>query len=253
MFKSTVDWCETNYNVLDFVAEFWNSVSGVAIAISAIYFKANNKVKELNRVFWLLMLVSVGTILFHSTLLYEYQLLDEMPMLLIAMEYLEILINLNTFDTLKNRWTITLSRLRVYLVVFIPFTYILGTYVQIISFHATLKAYEITILYGMFNVSKCLNKDVYDKCFNTRSFSESQELIKTYIVYKKAMTHHIMLGSISYSVSITLWVIENLYCKYVEQIQLHAWWHILSSCGIYHLNMIVKYHILINRIGEKIK
>jgi hypothetical protein len=253
MFKSTVDWCEANYNVLDFVAEFWNSVSGLAIAMSAIYFKANNKVKELNRVFWLLNLVSLGTILFHSTLLYEYQLLDEMPMLLIAMEYLEILTNLNTFNRLKTRWTILLSRLRIYLIVLIPFTYAIGTHVQIISFHATLKAYEITILYAMFKVSKCLNKDLYDTCFNKRSFSESQELIKKYITLRKAMIHHIMLGSIFYSVSIALWVIENLYCKYVEKIQLHAWWHVLSSCGIYHLNMIVKYHILINGIGEKIK
>jgi hypothetical protein len=272
MCKSTVDWCEKNYTIVGYIAEFWNTITGIAIAISAVYFRYNHKVSELNNVFWFLMLVSVGTVLFHATLLYKYQLLDEMPMLFIAMEYLRILTNLNTFEALTNSWTITLLSMRPVFIIGIPLTYALGPYAQIFSFHLTLKMYELTILYMMYEVSKTLNKYVYSKCFNnnitqlinslttleiktskSRSFIEAQNLLNIYIAYRKKMSYHIVIGSAFYGVSMGLWLIENCFCEYIETIQLHAWWHVLSSFGIYHLNMIIRYHILIDNISNKVK
>lgn len=273
MCKSTVDWCEKNYMVVDYIAEFWNTITGLAIAISALYFRYNHKTRELNNVLWYLILVSIGTVLFHATLLYKYQLLDEMPMLFIAMEYLRILTNLSTFEAVTNSWTRTLLNMRMFFVIAIPFTYTIGPYAQIFSFHATLKMYEITVLYMMYKVSKTLNKDVYSKLFNSnsdgnlissvpdmkrckkKSFMEAQDIFKFYIFHKKKMLDHIVIGSTFYVVSMGLWLIENCFCtiEYIEQIQLHAWWHVLSSFGMYHLNMIIKYHILIDNISNKVK
>jgi hypothetical protein len=273
MCKSTVDWCEKNYTVVDYIAEFWNTITGLAIAISAIYFRSNHKTSELNNVFWYLILVSIGTILFHATLLYKYQLLDEMPMLLIAMEYLRIVTNLNTFEAVTNSWTKTLLSMRQFFVIVIPLTYAIGPYAQIFSFHATLKMYELTVLYMMYKVSNTLNKDVYSKLFNSNSdgplislalemkihkkdsFIEAQDILRVYIAYRKKMSNHVVIGSTFYGVSMGLWLIENCFCtvEYIETIQLHAWWHVLSSFGMYHLNMIIKYHILIDNIRSKVK
>ena len=52
-----------------------------------------------------------------------------------------------------------------------------------------------------------------------------------------------------YSSSLFLWGIENMFCKYVQSLQLHAIWHVLSSIGIYYLNMIMKKHIEIENFS----
>ena len=74
--KSSIDWCEHNYTRSSFIAEFWNSLTGLALCISSILFYINNKhiynlhkfhhIKQANN---LLFIVGIGTILFHGTLL----------------------------------------------------------------------------------------------------------------------------------------------------------------------------------------
>jgi hypothetical protein len=268
MCKSTVDWCEQNYNVVEYIAEFWNTITGVAIAISALYFR-RLATREMKRIVWYLLLVSVGTILFHSTLLYKYQLLDEMPMLLIAMEYLRILANLEIMNLVKTakKWVIILLEMRYVFIIVIPFTYVFGPHVQIVSFHATLKMYECTILYVMYIMSKSFNNVVFSKVYGRsnelmssytaaelrKNNRKSQvHLIGVYLGYRKEMSYHIKIGIGFYVGSMLLWAIENGFCKNVEFLQFHAWWHVLSSIGIYHLNNIIRYYILIDQIDKKI-
>lgn len=272
MCKSTVDWCEQNYNVVEYIAEFWNTITGVAIAISALYFR-RLATSEMKMIVWYLLLVSVGTILFHSTLLYKYQLLDEMPMLLIAMEYLQILANLKTINvqtSTKNLVNILLG-MRAFFIIVIPFTYVFGPQVQIVSFHTSLKMYECTILYVMYGMSKSLNKVVFSKVYGNNELKNSEltcsstaaelrkhsrksqvHLIGVYLGYRKHMSYHIKMGIGFYVGSMLLWAIENGFCKHVEFLQFHAWWHVLSSIGIYHLNSIIRYYILIDQIDKKI-
>ena len=108
--KSTIDWCELNYIESEYIAEYWNSITGGFLIMSGILFNKFNKDLILQNNIYiqnnfkticnLLILVGVGTILFHSTLLYPFQLLDEIPMILLASEYIKILLQLNIVQTM---------------------------------------------------------------------------------------------------------------------------------------------------------
>uniref|UniRef100_A0AAY4D5R5 Alkaline ceramidase n=1 Tax=Denticeps clupeoides TaxID=299321 RepID=A0AAY4D5R5_9TELE len=82
---STLDWCEDNYVVSFYVAEFWNTVSNLIMILPPIYgaIKTFKDGLETRYVFAFLGLaaVGIGSWCFHMTLLYEMQLLDELPMI----------------------------------------------------------------------------------------------------------------------------------------------------------------------------
>jgi hypothetical protein len=270
---STVNWCEHDYVQTPYVAEFWNTVTGVFILISAVYWYITQLRRDLGsshkglvRIFQWMVVVSIGTCLFHGTLLYKYQLLDEMPMLIISREYLALLTNLETAqNSMRKR---TLDRIRsIYnaggiIIYIIPFTYFVNPLFQVATFHITLKVFETIDIALLANLSLTLNKTMFIKIFKhthtkgdnlykyrtSPSFLSSQLKLQEYINYKRRITYHTKRGIFLYSSSIILWVIERLFCDYVQSFQLHAWWHVLSSIGMYHLNMIVTLHVRSNNI-----
>lgn len=82
---STIDWCEENYVVSTYVAEALNTVTNsvfIALALFSTFSSYKNKLGT-RFVFSSLgfFLVGVGSWLFHMTLQYHYQLLDELPMI----------------------------------------------------------------------------------------------------------------------------------------------------------------------------
>jgi len=98
---ATIDWCELNYEVTYYIAEFWNTVSSLIMVILPIfgiiwYYKFSKMYEKESiqlktkfslsiSIVWCylgLMLVGIGSMMFHMSLLYKYQLLDELPMVL---------------------------------------------------------------------------------------------------------------------------------------------------------------------------
>lgn len=82
---STIDWCEENYVVTSYIAEAVNTITNAAFIALAVYALINiikNK-HERHLIFVAIgfITVGVGSWMFHATLLYEYQLLDELPMI----------------------------------------------------------------------------------------------------------------------------------------------------------------------------
>jgi hypothetical protein len=280
MCKSTVDWCEKNYEVTRYIAEFWNTISGISIMISSIYFYINlTKYKEyfLNMTIKLIS-VSIGTILFHSTLLYKYQLLDEIPMILVVIEYIKILKKLKTAKLIINDMYILCIEFLIIMclpvVCLLPFTYSISDKLQKFSFMSVFLGYAGILLWMLKQLSNGLNKCVYNEINrnndndinrntvmkismmtnqrdNIRSgnmfkLKEVQNNLKKYIENRKKMSVNIKRGITMGIMSISVWIIERLMCKYVDVLQLHAWWHVLSSLGIYNLNNIVLQHVIIN-------
>jgi len=110
---STLDWCEQNYEVTTYIAEFWNTISNVlmiSFPLYGIYWslkqrsryaKLFSKSKDLNEAIDVasknknifivpssfiyslvgMMMIGIGSWLFHMTLQYSAQLLDELPMI----------------------------------------------------------------------------------------------------------------------------------------------------------------------------
>ncbi|KAI7823153.1 ceramidase-domain-containing protein [Kickxella alabastrina] len=75
---STIDWCEENYAVSNYIAEFWNCLTnGIFIALALMGMYTTIKHKQGKRMFACYGPRSC----FHATLKYTTQMLDELPML----------------------------------------------------------------------------------------------------------------------------------------------------------------------------
>ena len=81
---STLDWCENNYMVSYYIAEFWNTVTNLSMIIPPIYGIIDSYRQGFERRYMvcyaLLLLTGIGSWMFHMTLLFGMQLLDELPM-----------------------------------------------------------------------------------------------------------------------------------------------------------------------------
>lgn len=293
--KSTIDWCEKNYITSEYIAEYWNTVTGIFLIISGIIFYNTNKnliksthIKQnFKNIYNLLVLVGIGTMLFHSTLLYPFQLLDEIPMILLASQYIKILLNLNIVQIIFNKNLLLFFNHIIltvpFLSIIISLTYFVNMSLQIITFHVTLKITEISLVYILYNLSFKLNKFSYDIIYknnignkssetsNRLSLTESifynkkkdtrnlkyshltsvQNDILEYIKIKKHISILTNSALFYYGISVSLWVIENLFCNYTHYLQLHSFWHILSSIGVYKLNQIILNYTLIDNLLYK--
>ena len=83
------DWCEANYRLGPYIAEPWNTATGLSyIAVAAVslpyYYRLSKKHNlQLRPIFifmFMLFPLAIATFLFHATLQYEHQLLDEISM-----------------------------------------------------------------------------------------------------------------------------------------------------------------------------
>ncbi|KAI0208029.1 Alkaline ceramidase 2 [Lamellibrachia satsuma] len=89
--SSEVDWCESNFKITSFVAEFWNTLSNVLFIIIPpvlVYlFRPYSRrvTRGVNIVWTLLVVVGLGSAYFHSTLSLVGQLLDEIAIIWVFM------------------------------------------------------------------------------------------------------------------------------------------------------------------------
>jgi hypothetical protein len=269
--QSTVDWCESNYEVSNYIAEFWNTLTGIFLIFSGVLFYINNeywihneskKVVHFFRICGLLIVVGIGTILFHSTLYYPFQLMDELPMLLLSNQYLMLLMSLQTTrDCISQKY---LDNLRKYLsysnlnILLIVSVYFIHPVLQIISFHITLKISEISIFLILYKLASSVNLIAYSKMSDNSEILRNEfqlEFSKSILLYlndymqiKKDLNNAISAGLYFYGTSIGIWCVENMFCEYTNPYQLHAIWHVLSSVGIYYLNTIMMNHVKINNL-----
>jgi len=83
---SLVEWCEatvSRYEYSNYISEFTNSVSNLAFIIVSFYSSGKNPHCD-----YAICLIGVGSFIFHATESHAGQLLDELPMSLLAYLYL---------------------------------------------------------------------------------------------------------------------------------------------------------------------
>jgi dihydroceramidase len=89
---SSEDWCEPNYVVTPYIAEFWNTLSSLPVIIFALtaYFVGRREGfrKRFLVPCLLTALVGVGSVIFHGTLQYWGQAMDELFMVYAATAYM---------------------------------------------------------------------------------------------------------------------------------------------------------------------
>ncbi|KAI9592453.1 alkaline ceramidase 3-like protein [Syncephalis fuscata] len=218
---STLDWCEENYVVCKYIAEFHNTVTNAVFVLLALY--GLHTVKKLNHEarflagFGTFMLVGIGSWFFHMTLLYEMQLLDELPML-----YATCVLIYSAFETKEKivyGWR--LPALLTTVAVLISTIYV---FVKSPLFHQWSYALLTAVL-----VFRALYM------FNNVPAGEARNSMRRLLISSWTM----------YALGFLSWNIDNEFCPQIRAarayigapwdslLQLHGWWHILTGLGSY--------------------
>lgn len=106
---STIDWCEPNYTTSYYIAEYQNSLSSLAISfggLMGLYWSIKyGHPRQLIILSILVTVVGLGSALFHGTLLFIPQLLDELPMLWAMSSFFLIYIEISkSLLATKRQW-----------------------------------------------------------------------------------------------------------------------------------------------------
>ncbi|MFP2904775.1 ceramidase [Pyxidicoccus sp. 3LFB2] len=224
---ATVDWCETNYQHLFHVSELFNTASSlvlVAVGVLGLVLHRHVLERRFLLAFSLLSVVGVGSTAFHATLRREHQMLDELPMLYLAIVIVYILLE----DRPQRRFGHWLPVL------------LLG--------HAVLVTYLTAFTRG--NVQFFL----FQVSFASLEF---YALGRTYVLQRRSADARVKrlfrLGIAAYALAIVLWLSDIQFCPTLNETlpahglpnpQFHAWWHVLVSCGFYALLLVIAHHRL---------
>lgn len=80
----TIDWCETNYSHSRYIAEFVNTLTNIpsiSLGLYGLYHTRKNGIPlRYGLCFLGLSLIGLGSFGFHASLKWEWQLMDELPM-----------------------------------------------------------------------------------------------------------------------------------------------------------------------------
>lgn len=283
---SSINWCELDYVKSAFIAEYWNTLTGLFLCLSAFYCLHKNSKENINGLQysnWLLFLVGVGTMLFHGTLIYFWQLFDEIPMMLIVIEYYRLL----TKEIYFSYHTISFKinyKFMYHTIPVIIASYYVYPKLQVFMFQGSLGVFMILLIYSCYSINSRLNRLFYQSnkfnyvkrnCIKPlKADSESElptlksskkiknntiymysnddlidennsiERFKLYAQIRNHIKYHNYQGTFLLIFSLLIWNIDNHYCQH--HIELHAIWHITTSIGMYSCNEIMKSYIKLN-------
>lgn len=213
---STLDWCEENYVENYYIAEFWNTVSNLMMIIPGLFgilhYSRNGFEPQYILSNFSLFFVGIGSWMFHMTLWFEMQLLDELPMIYGTCVFLYTLAH-------RRSQVNYVGKLYIWTLVFISMA-VTVTYLAIKEpvFHQ--------VLFGLLVLAVVL---------------EAIDAMKEYPQIKPTLAISLMC----YVIGFSLWNIDNICCSAIRTTrdhlpsaikpitQLHAWWHILTGYGTY--------------------
>ncbi|KAF9186341.1 Alkaline ceramidase 3 [Haplosporangium sp. Z 27] len=227
---ASVDWCENNYVVSFYIAEFWNTISNVFCLLGAVfgYYTFPSNERRFTLMFAAFGFVGLGSVLFHGTLRHKMQLLDELPMLYSATVILFILVEAKHGP--QGKWFPML------LTVWIAATtYIFSTatgQLQFYSFQSTYTILQFCMIY-----------------FLRVLYVQQRESNST---PNPAIISLIRRAFFTGLFAVSIWLIDLRLCEFVNGVgaksilkwnpQLHAWWHVFSTGALYHAVMLIIYY-----------
>lgn len=77
------DWCEPKYAYYSHIAELWNSLSNIPIILVGILGAKRSVSHQARSSFCLIILIGIGSLFYHVTLDWHFQLLDQIPMFML--------------------------------------------------------------------------------------------------------------------------------------------------------------------------
>eukprot|EP01084_Bolivina_argentea_P311176 538604_1 len=227
---SNYDWCENNYQVTYYIAEFFNTLSGIPLLMAGLYGLINcYRYNYQYKFYWnyiTLMIVGIGTIAFHATLSREGQILDEVPMLWASLSCLYVSFTLNQSFNHSNILLIVMC--------------LYGIIATIIYFYVSFLIFIVSYVL-------CVAGIIVSTIIQIKRISNGNMIIMKYGVY----------SALFYAGGFfVLWLPEQILCgnrlfltheTILTTLQFHAIFHITSTIGSYYwciYAVFVNYYIL---------
>lgn len=234
---SPLDWCESNYVWSYYVAEWWNTISNLAMILPTllgmIQIYRSGAEMRFFMCFFSVFAVGVGSWLFHMTLTYPMQLVDELSML-----YGTSVLLYSAFQ-IKSEHHTAHWPLVIMLACFASLVSAIYVFIGHPVFHQLAYAALVVILV-------------------LKSFSTFYE----YPHYGRFFA--IALGV--YLLGFALWQVDVHFCSMLREarsgpfhlvpgvLELHAWWHILAGLGTYaHIVIMVATRSLVIGHGMEVR
>ena len=228
---STLDWCEENYTVSHFIAEFNNTLSNLNYIFLALVGLYSCKTVYSTRAIILsylgVLVVGVGSFLFHMTLTYRMQLSDELPMIYCTLVCVHASIHLRS----SKYSYLTASMFTIYSV--------LVTLIYIENrdplFHEFAYGCTVILFFGA---------PIY----------QMNRLATEYSSRIPRLARMFATNALVFLAGFALWNIENRYCVVFREIktsvgyplrlvfELHSWWHFMTGYGSY--GMVVHLQVM---------
>jgi dihydroceramidase len=247
---SSLLWCEDKYRLTPYMAEPCNTLTNISFVALSLYGAYNARRERTGRRFVLayagVALVGVGSFFFHATLKYEAQLLDELPMI-----YTSLLLSYCILETSPQTSPIKRQDGKGGQLTFgetlakgtggplLPLL-LAGTAVLItVSYLALPNPVLHQVSYGAIQIATALR--VLYLLYSSRSplvsAPEQRERIRASYRF----------GAAVFIFGFVVWNIDNIFCEGLRVLRAkvgnvpgilfegHAWWHILTGYGAYHL------------------
>ncbi|KAJ3264468.1 Alkaline ceramidase 3 [Chytriomyces hyalinus] len=233
---STLDWCEENYVVTPLIAEFWNATSNLFFILLTVVglFSVHELGVTEARVYlslWSIGAVGMGSFLFHSSLWYETQMMDELPM--IYGTCISVFALLRVFpETNRNNHRLAVG-------LFLYSAAVTAMYLRLNNpvFHE--------VCYGIIAAILFLTPAAHIRHMNRNYPQYSDKISGLWNLYWYSV--------MSYLMGFCIWGVDNNFCEVLRGIraqvgypwrivfELHLFWHFGTAVGSYASVMVITY------------
>ncbi|KAI1309990.1 Alkaline ceramidase 3 [Mortierella claussenii] len=254
---ASVDWCENNYEVSYYIAEFWNTISNVGSLLLVflgyhLFPTSDGRFKLLFRTCGL---VAMSSALFHGTLRHKMQLLDELPMLYSATIILYILVE--SKHGRQGPWFPAVLTMWISLTTFI-FSITSGQ-VQFYTFQSTYTILQFCMIYYLRVLhvqQRSKHQQEWDqngKQYSHQRQQQQKEGMSSAVDYSMSDVKVLIRRALGFGAfAVSIWLIDLRLCEFINGIgpqsvlqwnpQLHAWWHVFSAVAMYHAALLVGFY-----------
>ena len=196
---------QADYAVTFYAAECWNTVTSILITVHGVWGLWKHGWAETRSAlaFFAMLVVGIGSTMFHATLWRSMQLMDELPMLWGNCVFM---FQLYTMQIPRGRSTLKeFAGVAVFAVVATAAIILFDDDDQNIF----LLCYGGGVVYVVYKGLKM------DKLYNA----------KNVVLYEFAL--------LFYGGGLLLWTLDRVYCSSVQRFHFHAIWHVCASTGTY--------------------
>lgn len=230
---ATIDWCEENYLFSPYVAELVNSFTNTMFILLALHHVYSTFKNKHSRLYIFISMgfasVGIGSFMFHSTLQYEHQLMDELPMVWVTAIPFGHLFSLNKPEPYRSMW-------------------VYGNFLVTSAF---------TFIY-IFIFRDPIFHQIYYALLNFILIFKTYLVIQDVIPDKKLRIRQYKLLALGFSLfafGFFIWNLDNIYCSDLRSwrkiiglpfgvlLEGHGWWHIFTGFGIYYF---IVYNMLLS-------